>query len=205
MFIDAVGKACPMPVILAKREIDKGESNLTVVVDNGMAVENLKRLAAENKYAVCVNELDGNYHVSMVLDSAVALSRKQEVASPTPSAQQCCTGTVGYAVFIGKDYVGAGDEVLGKNLMKMALYTLSQSEDVPETLIFMNSGVNLPTSEETQIIENIKALTAKGCQVLVCGTCLDFYGLKDNLKVGKISNMYEIMSKMQIAYKVITL
>lgn len=204
MFIDAVGKACPMPVILAKKEIDKGESNLTVVVDNEMAVENLKRLAAENKYAVCVNELDGNYHVSMVLDSAVALSRKEDVSS-APAVQSCCTGTLGYAVFIGKDYVGAGDEVLGKNLMKMALYTLSQSEDVPETIIFMNSGVNLPTSDEAQITESIKALAVKGCQVLVCGTCLDFYGLKDNLKVGKISNMYEIMSKMQSAYKVITL
>lgn len=198
MFIDATGKPCPMPVVMAKKEMDNGEKNLTVAVDNETAVENLKRLADSRKYTFCVNEADGVFHVCMLADSHVP----QQQPETEPEYIPCCTG---YAVFIGKDYVGAGDEVLGKNLMKMALYTLSQSDNVPETVIFMNSGVKLPTSDDAQTVDSIKALAAKGCQVIACGTCLDYYGLKESLKVGKVSNMYEIIEKMQVASKVITL
>lgn len=199
MFIDATGKPCPMPVVMAKKEMDSGEKNVTIAVDNETAVENLRRLADNRKYAFCVNELDGIFHVCMLADSHVP---QQPQLKAHPEYIPCCTG---YTVFIGKDCVGSGDEVLGQNLMKMALYTLSQSDNVPETVIFMNSGVKLPTSEDAQTVDSIKALAAKGCQIVACGTCLDYYGLKDNLKVGKISNMYEIIEKMQLSAKVITL
>lgn len=199
MFIDAIGKACPMPVILAKNAMDQGETDITVIVDNEIAVQNLKRLAGDKKYAVCVNELEGNFHVSMLRDSSIALKSKEK----EESCYIPCS--VGYTVFVGKDTVGAGDEELGHNLMKMALYTLSQSDNVPECLIFMNSGVKLPTSNIGQIIDSLETLAVKGCQIIVCGTCLDFYGLTADLKVGKISNMYEILSKMQTSSKVITL
>lgn len=199
MLIDAIGKPCPMPVVMAKKEMDNGEKNLTIMVDNETAVENLKRLADSRKYTYCVNELEGVFHVCMLADSHVPQQAQPEAE---PEYIPCCTG---YTVFIGKDCVGAGDEALGHNLMKMALYTLSQSDNVPETVIFMNSGVRLPSSSEVQIIDSIKALAAKGCQIIACGTCLDYYGLKADLKVGKISNMYEIIEKMQNSPKVITL
>ena len=108
-------------------------------------------------------------------------------------------------MFVGKDHVGEGDGELGYNLMKMALYTLSESEVPPASLLFMNSGVKLVAGDEAQIIDSVKKLEEGGTEVLVCGTCLDFYGLKDALKVGEVSNMYDILGRMQEAAKVISL
>ena len=108
-------------------------------------------------------------------------------------------------MFVGKDHVGAGDGELGYNLMKMALYTLSESDDVPASLLFMNAGVKLVAGGEQQVVDSVRALAEKGTEVLVCGTCLDFYGCKDQLAVGEVSNMYDILGRMQEAAKVITL
>ena len=89
--------------------------------------------------------------------------------------------------------------------MKMALYTLSESDDVPASLLFMNAGVKLVAGGEQQIIDSVNKLAERGTEVLVCGTCLDFYGVKDKLAAGEVSNMYDILGRMQEAAKVITL
>jgi len=108
-------------------------------------------------------------------------------------------------VLVSKETIGEGDDELGRNLMKMALYTLSESDDVPKALLFMNAGVRLVSGDSEQTIEHVKTLESRGCEVLVCGACLDFYDLKPELHVGKVSNMYEIMTHMQRAAKAITL
>ena len=127
--IDAMGKACPMPVVLAKQALDGGENDVTVVVDNQIAVE---------------------------------------------------------------------------NLMKMFLYTLAQSDTPPACLLFMNGGVKLPSGEEPQVIESLKSLLDKGCEILVCGTCLNYFGLTEQLKVGTVSNMYDIAGRLLTAPRVVT-
>ena len=86
----------------------------------------------------------------------------------------------------------------------MMLYTLAESDDVPAAVIFMNSGVKMPTDDKMDIINSISTLIEKGTEVLVCGTCLNYYGLTEKLKVGTISNMYEIVEKMKSSAKVIT-
>ncbi len=149
--IDARGKACPTPVIMAKKAISAGESTFTVLVDNTTAVENLKRLAANQGFDAAVTEQGGAFH-----------------------------------------------------LARMFFYTLSQGEDKPGAVLFMNAGVKLPTLDE-QVAEHLKVLSAAGVEILVCGTCLNFYGLTDRLRVGTVSNMYDIVTRMQKAGKVISL
>ena len=195
MQIDARGKACPQPVILAKKELDGGCRDLTVLVDNRAAVENLTRLGNSAGVAVASGEAEGGFFVRLTGEAKPG--ELSVIACPT-------TGS-GYAVFIGKDVVGAGDPTLGYNLMKMALYTLAQGDDVPAYVLFMNDGVKLPAGEEPQVIENIQTLMDKGSIVLVCGTCLNYYGLAERLKIGTVSNMYDILSTMQRADKVISL
>ena len=195
MQIDAKGKACPQPVILAKKELDGGCSDLTVLVDNRAAVENLTRLGSSMSMQVTSGDAEGGYFVRFT-------------GEPVPGASpviSCAPSGSGYAVFIGKDVVGAGDATLGFNLMKMAIYTLAQSDDVPAYVLFMNDGVKLPAGEEPQVIENLQTLLDKGAKVLVCGTCLNYYGIMERLKIGTVSNMYDILSAMQHADKVITL
>ena len=110
-----------------------------------------------------------------------------------------------YAVFFNKDSIGTNEGELGRNLAKMAIYTLSESDNIPSYVLFMNEGVKLVTGVEPQIIENLNTLIEKGSTVLVCGTCLNFYGLTDELKTGTVSNMYDILGAMQEVSKVIKL
>jgi selenium metabolism protein YedF len=195
MQIDARGKACPQPVILAKKEIDGGCRDLTVLVDNKTAVENLTRLGNSAGMAVTSGETSQGLFVRLTGEGKIV--EEPVIACPT-------TGN-GYAVFIGKDVVGAGERELGYNLMKMALYTLAQGDSVPAYVLFMNDGVKLPAGEEQQVIDSLMTLIERGSIVLVCGTCLNYYGIADRLKAGTVSNMYDIMSAMQRADKVITL
>ena len=107
-------------------------------------------------------------------------------------------------MFVGRDIIGSGDRELGTNLMRMFFYTLSQGEDKPGAVLFMNAGVKLPTLDE-QVAEHLKVLSAAGVEILVCGTCLNFYGLTEQLRVGTVSNMYDIVTRMQKAGKVVSL
>ena len=195
--LDAMGKACPMPVIMAKKALEAGQTPLSVLVDNAAAVENLKRLGASAGLPVTSAGTDGGF--------AVLFGEGTAEAPAAPAAAPACTPAgCGTAVFIGKDHVGEGEGELGGNLMKMFLYTLSQADWVPASVLFMNSGVRLPAGEEEQVIDSIRTLLDKGAEVLVCGTCLSFYGLTEQVKVGTVSNMYDIVERMASAAKVIT-
>ena len=88
--------------------------------------------------------------------------------------------------------------------MRMFFYTLAQGEEKPGAVLFMNAGVKLPTLDE-QVADHLKALSDAGTEILVCGTCLNFYGIAEQLKVGTVSNMYDIVTRMQKAGKVISL
>lgn len=203
MLLDAFGKACPMPLVMAKKELDAGCTDLQVQVDNETAVKNLLRLGEKSGLATAVNPIEGGWCVSFAAaDDAVSQAAP---APATPVAPSCGPNGCGYAVFVGKDHVGEGDPQLGYNLMKMALYTLAQGDQPPASLLFMNGGVKLVAGEEQQVIDSVKAMAEKGTEVLVCGTCLDFYGIKDQLKVGDVSNMYDILERMHEAAKVVTL
>ena len=194
--IDARGKACPTPVIMAKKAISAGESTFTVLVDNTTAVENLKRLAANQGFDAAVTEQGGAFHLAFVRTGCAACEEAVNSPLPAPGGD--------WAVFVGRDIIGDGDRELGTNLMRMFFYTLSQGEDKPGAVLFMNAGVKLPTLDE-QVVEHLKALSAVGVEILVCGTCLNFYGLTDQLQVGTVSNMYDIVTRMQKAGKVVSL
>ena len=189
--VDAKGQNCPIPVILAKKEIDAGETDFVVEVDNKTACENLQRLAESQGYLAAV-EADGAIF-------RIAFSKGD--AAPQAAAVQPARR---WSVFVGKETVGCGDNELGTSLLKMFFYTLSQSDDLPESILFMNGGVKVPTGQE-QVIEHLRVLENKGVQILVCGTCLNFYGLTEQLQVGMVSNMYDILTKIQQADKVVSL
>ena len=194
--IDARGKACPTPVIMAKKAMAAGENAFTVLVDNPTAVENLKRLADNQGFDAAAAEAEGVFSVTFTRTGCAAC--EEAVNSPLPASGG------DWAVFVGRDVIGDGDRELGTSLMRMFFYTLSQGEDRPGAVLFMNAGVRLPTLDG-QVVEHLKALAAAGVEILVCGTCLNFYGLTEQLQVGAVSNMYDIVARMQKAGKVISL
>ena len=194
--IDAKGKACPMPVIMAKKEIDTGVKFFDIEVDNKIAVENLKKLANSQGFTTTIEENDGNFKVNFSNGCEECEEVLAKVEGKKPLGN--------WSIFINKEIIGAGNEELGQSLMKMFIYTISEGEDLPKSILFMNGGVKVPSLNE-QGIEHLKVLQDKGVELLVCGACLDFYGLEDKLEVGKISNMYEITNAMKEASKVITI
>lgn len=194
-YVNAVGLKCPMPVMMVKKEMDQGEEVIVVEVDNEIAVENLKKLGANQGYETEIEEELSNYKVTF--------QRTDTACDTICEAYQGSDQSKSYTIFIGKDYVGEGDKTLGRSLMQMMLYTLLQSESLPESILFMNAGVKIVTEDE-QCVEHLKELSSKGVEILVCGTCLNFYGLSEQIKIGNVSNMYDILCKMQQAAKVIT-
>lgn len=195
-FIDAKGKNCPMPVIMAKKEIDAGVKFFEVEVDNKIAVENLKKLANSQGFTTIISENNGNFKI----DFSNGCEECEEVLAKVEGKKPLGN----WSIFVNKEIIGAGDDELGKSLMKMFIYTISEGDDLPKSILFMNGGVKVPTLNE-QAIEHLKVLEDKGVELLVCGACLNFYGIEEKLQVGKISNMYDITNAMKDASKVITI
>lgn len=198
--LDGFGKPCPMPLVMVKKELDAGHEEISIRVDNETAVKNITRLLKKSSKGYTVEAIEGGFLIatsaSMTPDETVELEMPQVSG---------CVDCGGYSVFIGKDGVGDGDPELGYNLMKMAIYTLNQAEVAPMNLLFMNAGVKLLCADESQIIDSVREMMEKGTSVLVCGTCLNFYGIADDLKVGTVSSMYDILERMHESTKVITL
>lgn len=203
--IDATGKPCPIPVILTKKALEENpEEGVATIVDNEVARDNLKKLA----HSLGVEaEAQGAEPAITVTIQALGTSEKDadQIKKDSDQAvfEACPTGVPSgddYVVFFGKNFVGEGDMALGTNLVRMFFYSLTESDKLPTAILFMNSGVKLPTLDD-QVVENLKVLEGKGVEILVCGACLDFYGLKDELKVGSVSNMYEISQRIINASK----
>lgn len=184
--VDARGQACPAPVILTKRVLDRNENSVTTLVDDETSRENVKKLALSMGYTVSVEERQGAYALHIVRDKAF-------VVAPLdwPVAKTTATGG-GYVVFITKDHVGEGSEELGRTLIKTLLFSLAERTPQPLKVLFINSGVTLAVAG-SPVLEQLQRLADGGVEIASCGICLDYYEVKDQLAVGEITNMYAIL------------
>jgi selenium metabolism protein YedF len=185
--VDARGLPCPQPVIKTKKalqEIEKG--TITVLVDRSEASENVQRFAQSQGCQVKVTEKDGVFHLD--------ITKGQPAQTEAPKTSD--------VVFITSDRLGTGDERLGEILMKAFLNTLWDNEPKPAKMMFINDGVRL-TTEGSEVLDTLKLLEKDGVQIFSCGTCLEYYKLKDDLRVGQVTNMYETVHSLMDASKVI--
>ena len=182
MEIDCRGKACPQPVITAKQALEQlKEGEVVIVVDNPASSENVERFARSQGCSVQVAKRDEDYYVRL------GKPRSRGSAAPPQEGKKARKAVA----YISSQFLGIGDDALGAILMRAFLKTLLEMENKPNPLIFINSGVKL-TSEGSEVLESLRALAAGGVEIFSCGTCLDFYGLKEKLKVGIVSNMFDI-------------
>jgi selenium metabolism protein YedF len=193
--IDARGLSCPIPVLKAKDALkEMSDGVLTVVVDNEDSSKNVAYAAQKGGYESTIERRGQDWAVQIRVGVA-------QVEAPEQMPVVCPTGR-GEAVFVASDRVGRGDDELGAVLMKSFLHSLTQLDRPPRLLVFMNAGVRLAI-EESEALESIRALASSGVEVLVCGTCLDFFGLRDRLAAGRVSNMYEIVETLTGAGSVV--
>ena len=197
--VNAMGEACPIPVVKTLHALQElnGAGTVQTLVDNEIAVQNLTRLA-ESKGCTIRTEKRGEkeFCVTITTEGAVAESGDEEISCTVPAAQK---KTV---VVISADHMGEGDDELGRILLKGFLFALTQQEKLPSTLLFYNGGARV-TCEGSPSLEDLKNLAALGVEILTCGTCLNFYGLTEQLAVGGVTNMYVIAEKMLTAGNVV--
>ena len=196
--VDARGDACPLPVVKAKRAIAElnGAGEVEVLVDNEIAVQNLTKMAQQKGYTYSAEKLaEREYRVLFTVG---------EAAPETPAAPEACTpdARTDAVVAIASDKMGEGAEELGKTLLKAFVFSLTQQEKLPKTILLYNGGAHL-TCEGSPMLEDLRALEAEGVEILTCGTCLNFYGLTEKLAVGGVTNMYVIAEKLLHAGNVV--
>ena len=199
--IDCMGMACPLPVINAKKAIEAftGNGTLYIKVDNETAVQNLIRLGEHNGFKV-TSARDGEKAFTVTMAVVAGTGKPASVPAEALSCQTPAGS--GRVVVLSADTMGAGDEKLGKKLMKAFVFALTSQDEVPDKGICYNTGARL-TTVDADTIRDLKVLEAAGTTVMTCGTCLDFYGLKEQLQVGIISNMYDIVEAQMSASMVI--
>ena len=198
--IDCKGMACPLPVVNAKKaseELHAGDV-LTVLVDNEIAVQNLTRFAEHKGFGVCAEKKnEKEYAVIMQLaGESISAPAAEEVVCAVDSRRK------GMLVVLSSNTMGNGDAKLGTSLMKAFVFALTRQDQLPDTILCYNSGAYL-TCEGADTLKDLKLLESEGVTILTCGTCLDFYGLKEKLSVGSVTNMYEIVQHMENAAQII--
>lgn len=209
--VDARGLACPLPVVNAKKaaeEMQEGDS-LIVLVDNEIAVQNLQRFAKQKGFeAASEKKAEKEYEVTIQITAGLQETKEQEtsaaVGEDTTEDIACAADSRkrGLLVVLSANAMGTGDEKLGKALMKAFVFALTKQDRLPETILCYNSGAYL-TCEGADTLEDMKLLEAEGVNIMTCGTCLDFYGIKEKLAVGSVTNMYEIVEKMETADSIV--
>ncbi|HOG16246.1 MAG: SirA-like protein [Syntrophaceae bacterium PtaU1.Bin231] len=196
--VDARGLGCPQPVILAKKAIERND-RIVVLVDNETAVENVKRMGTKNGCDVQIEKRqDGTFALTL---SKVRGGAQVEGTVPPPCGAET-SGLGPFVVVFSENRMGRGNEELGYVLIRAFIHTLCQQEMKPDTVIFYNSGVKLAV-KDSEVLGDLRELCDGGVEMLICGTCANYFGITGEIGVGKISNMYDIVDLMSRAQRLV--
>lgn len=183
--IDARGLDCPQPVVKTRNAL-KEDKEVVVIIDNEVAAQNVTKLAKKMNCKVeSLKENENYYRLNIV----------KEENSNQASDKKEADDLANKVYIFTSDTLGDGEKELGEFLMKGFISTLLEMEPLPDKIIFMNAGVKVPTLN-TEAVESLKKLNDRGVTLLSCGTCLDYYKLEEELKIGNISNMFEIVESL---------
>jgi len=175
---------------------ESGLESLRIVVDDDAKADHARDTAERLGWSAAVQRQGAEVHV-------VLTRGKSGTPAPAPAAALQPSGHPPCVVgFITSSVLGVGDEQLGRVLMRAFVKTLKELDPLPERLIFVNSGVRL-TTRGSELIADLRELESRGVRILSCGTCLDYYQLKDALEVGAVTNMYETVTALAAADRVL--
>lgn len=193
--VDAKGLACPHPVMMTKDalgEIEKGE--VVVTVDSEVARDNVKRMAESEGCSVAVEDR-GDATYALRITKVGSTPVPQAVAAEKRLAQEPLV------YLFDADFIGSNRE-LGKVLVNGFLNAIPSLPERKSTVILISNGVKLATSG-SYVLDTLKKFEEMGFTILICGTCLDFFKLREKVKAGTVSNALEIMEALTTAAKVV--
>jgi len=187
--VDARGLACPQPVILTKKALELHDE-VIVLISDATARENVKKLAASLSYPF-VEEQHGK-------ETWITITR----VGACPAVEEVTSTQGPLVLVVSSETMGSGDDTLGTVLMKSFIHTLLDTSPRPEVVVFFNSAVRLAVAG-SEVLDDLKSLAETGVNILVCGTCLNYFGITDRLAVGQVSNMYDIARNMMNAGRLV--
>ena len=197
--LDCRGLACPQPVIRAKELLDSLEhGTVEVLVDNEAAQSNLERFGKSQGCTVEIRTSEDTRHITISKGPHQGPAKEL-----TPEDYRCDLPGTGLVIVVPADTMGRGNDALGGVLMRAYIKTIKHLSPLPTKIFFYNAGVKL-TATESDLIAPLQELADLGVEIYSCGTCLDFFNLKDSLLVGQATNMFEIMDAMAQASKVVS-
>lgn len=199
--VDTKGQQCPAPIIATKRalgEAAKGET-FGVLTDNRTSLNNLSRFLKDNKTDFSVEEKEGVWKL---------LITKPLTEEKYPEPEDYCVTDIphlkqgDFIIAFSSDRMGVGDDELGHLLIINFIKAVKDLEALPAKIVFYNSGVKLGTPG-SEAFEHLKEIEKMGVELLLCGTCTKHFALEDKIKVGSLSNMFEIAQVMASAGNII--
>jgi hypothetical protein len=107
-------------------------------------------------------------------------------------------------ILVTNNGMGKADIALQHKLAAKYFELLMQNTHLPAAICFYAEGVKLSVTA-SPVLEQLKALEAKGVRLILCSTCLDFYGLSGQIQVGIVGGMSDIIEAQIKASKVITI
>ena len=189
--INAIGDACPLPVIKVKNALKTNES-VQISVDNEIATQNLEKMASQLGYFYHVERThESTYMVTVGI--ADELNHVHRVNLKSQAQKDA------YIVVIDNLFMGHGDDTLGASLMKAFIYSLTELDKLPSHVLFYNSGAYL-TTKTSDVLDDLIQLKLAGVEILTCGACIDFFAIKEVHAVGEITNMYNIIQLMSTTH-----
>ncbi len=194
---DCRGLACPGPVLRIKEIIDGGDvARLSILLDNPAARENVSRFLSRMGYETGFREENGCFEVTGTKGEGAAACEIQEEPGKAHTEDRI-------TVVVGTDIMGKGDDMLGRKLIKNFIATLKIMGPELWRILLLNGGVKLAV-EGSESLADLQALEREGITVLVCGTCLNHFGILEKKQVGETTNMLDVVTAMQVADKVIS-
>ena len=193
--INALGDACPLPVIKAKRALRENKE-IVIAVDNKIATQNLMKMGTQLGFQVeSKQESEKVYHVLIRSTSQANLPSSALQREDSRRSSEKDKAVLPYIVVVGSKAMGVGNDELGQTLLKAFIYSLTEQDVLPTHLLFYNEGAKL-TTESSSVLEDLKTLKKANVEILTCGACLDYFDLMEKLAVGEVTNMFHILELM---------
>jgi selenium metabolism protein YedF len=199
--VDTRGQQCPAPLIATKKALKESgkDSSFRVITDNMTSMNNISRFLKDNKAEFSVKEEAGVW--------IITINKSSEDESVSNPGEYCSTAIPHFSqgnfiIAFTSDKMGEGDEELGRLLLINFIKAIKDLEILPEKMVFYNNGVKLGVID-SPVYEHLKEIEKMGVVLLLCATCAKFYFLEDKIRVGTLSNMYEIAQVMASAGNIV--
>lgn len=191
---------CPEPVLQTKAHLDRGcKDSFIVLVDNEASRENVLRFGSSQGCEVSVAAVADAFAITLV--PGVRPTGEETFRQDAYNCELPVSDNLIYV--LPSDSMGRGSSELGWALLQTYVTTIAEVSPLPSHILLYNGGVKL-VATESKALEALQKLEEKGVTIWACGTCLEFFKLEDTRRVGSITNMYDILSTMASAAKVVS-